>query len=410
MVIRNLDVEDGMVNGTFGTIANIVTTTRDGQTVVDMLGLQLDNPNAGRTFRRKIRGPTDELVYIERFEERLTKSSVVRRQFPVKLAFGCTAHKVQGMTMDSAVVSLKQIFQPGMAYVALSRTTSLKGLKIIDFNEKKIYANPDVKVAMERMPRASFQTTRPLLHFVKSADNVVPTLTIVHHNTQGLMSHIGDVKAHHEFRHADVLCMTETHLAGSSVPPEIELEGYHVFARNRHMSYTNATDIATVRGGGVAAYYRSSLVADAQRFVNVTDLEFAVVRVEAPVKALIATVYRPPKYRKSAFCLNLGRLLESLALMDCQPVVVCGDFNEDLLKTDRKVIKEEFESKGYSQLITTATTENNTLIDHIYISQPGYCLQSGVLHTYYSYHDAVYCVLTASSSSSVPASSNTSGV
>uniref|UniRef100_A0A803JSB7 ATP-dependent DNA helicase n=1 Tax=Xenopus tropicalis TaxID=8364 RepID=A0A803JSB7_XENTR len=119
MVTRNLDVEDGIVNGSFGKV---------GQTEDDVL------------------------VYIERAEENMRKG-VVRRQFPIKLAYACTAHKVQGMTMQSAVVSLKKIFETEMAYVALSRTTSLSGLHITDFDEKKIYANPEITISLQNMKR-----------------------------------------------------------------------------------------------------------------------------------------------------------------------------------------------------------------------------------------------------------------
>ncbi|XP_051734295.1 uncharacterized protein LOC127504021 [Ctenopharyngodon idella] len=114
VITRNLDVEDGVVNGCFGKIALIVTKTVDGIDTVKMLGLQLDNPNAGKKHRRKVQGEEDDLVYIERSEESLRKGAV-RRQFPIKLAYACTAHKVQGMTMQNAVVSLKKIFEPGMA-------------------------------------------------------------------------------------------------------------------------------------------------------------------------------------------------------------------------------------------------------------------------------------------------------
>ncbi|KAJ8358088.1 hypothetical protein AAFF_G00035080 [Aldrovandia affinis] len=282
MVTRNLDTEDGIVNGTFGTIANIVPIAGCGPTTVKLIGLQLDNPTAGQKFRRKIAGATDDLVYIERFEEQMSKRGVVRRQFPMKLAFGCTAHKVQGMTMKSAVVCLKRVFESGMAYVALSRTTSLEGLRIIDFEEKKIYADPNVTTAMENMTHASFRSTRPLLHFVKSAEHAAPTLTVVHHNAEGLPPHMEDLKSHHELGLADVLCVTETHLSGSFVSPKFQLEGYDMFARNRHVSYTNRVDMATKDGGGVAVYCRSSLQAEARRyFHDVTDLEFSVVKVES---------------------------------------------------------------------------------------------------------------------------------
>lgn len=106
-----------------------------------MLGLLLYNPNAGQRYRHNSAGDAGNLVYIERVEENLRQKGVIRRQFPVRLAFACTIHEVQGMTTQSAVVSLKRVFQPGMAYVALSRTTSLQGLRITDFDEKNIFAD-----------------------------------------------------------------------------------------------------------------------------------------------------------------------------------------------------------------------------------------------------------------------------
>ncbi|KAK0147529.1 ATP-dependent DNA helicase PIF1 [Merluccius polli] len=177
MILRNLDVEDGLVNGTFGTIANIVTGQQDGKTTVTTIGLQLDNPTAGQRFRKKIQGQSDNLVYIERTEENMTKKGAVRRQFPMKLSFACTAAcTVQGMTMESAVVSLKRVFEPGMSYVALSRTTSLRGLNITDFEEKKIYADPEITAAMENMNQASFECARPLLQHVKLAEGTAQNL------------------------------------------------------------------------------------------------------------------------------------------------------------------------------------------------------------------------------------------
>ncbi|XDV19594.1 hypothetical protein PO909_025040 [Leuciscus waleckii] len=62
MVTRNLDVEDGIVNGCFGKIANIVNKTKDGFDTVQMLGLQLDNPNAGRKHRKRVQGEEDDFV------------------------------------------------------------------------------------------------------------------------------------------------------------------------------------------------------------------------------------------------------------------------------------------------------------------------------------------------------------
>ncbi|KAI4903609.1 hypothetical protein NFI96_001694 [Prochilodus magdalenae] len=171
MLTRNIDVEDGLVNGSFGKVAKIIMKACN--TVVQNIGLKLDNADAGKKQGNRVPSGSDNVVYIEREEESLRKKGTVRRQFPIKLAFACTTHKVQGMTTRSAVVSLKKVFEPGMAYVAVSRTTSLSGLHITDFDEKKIYCDPEISAALEIMPKADLHAIQPLLHIHGKWNNPV---------------------------------------------------------------------------------------------------------------------------------------------------------------------------------------------------------------------------------------------
>lgn len=147
----------------------------------------------------------------------------------------------------------------------------------------------------------------PLLQ-VKPTLSGPDSLTIVQHNTEGLPSHVNDIKCHHELCLADVLCLTETHLQGSFVAQSLHLDGYSMFKRNRHLSYSKFPQMANRSGGGVAIYVKNDLqVREKQYMNNVTDVGFVAVKVEAPVSALIAAVYRPPDYSVTSFLSNPGQ-------------------------------------------------------------------------------------------------------
>ncbi|KAK7929066.1 hypothetical protein WMY93_005461 [Mugilogobius chulae] len=236
------------------------------------------------------------------------------------------------MTTSSAVVSFKQIFQAGMGYVAVSRVTSLSGLHIIDMDESKLNANPDITESLNNMQKSNLEHIMPFYHISQSLDRD-STFSVIHHNTQGLPSHIQDIQTHHELCLSDVLCFTlcftETRLQGF-VASSLHLDGYTMFERSRHVSYTNFSDMARKDGGGVAIYVKNHIVAHEIRYVHhVTDLEFVVVQIEAPFCALIVTVYRPPTYNVKPFLDNLTALLEYLEMVDIHPIIVCGDFQRE---------------------------------------------------------------------------------
>jgi ATP-dependent exoDNAse (exonuclease V) alpha subunit len=55
------------------------------------------------------------------------------KQFPLKPAYAVTIHKSQGMSIDRLVCNVDTLFAPSQFYVAISRATDPRGLKI-DFN------------------------------------------------------------------------------------------------------------------------------------------------------------------------------------------------------------------------------------------------------------------------------------
>jgi hypothetical protein len=75
-----------------------------------------------------------------------TKGALQRLQLPLKLAWACTVHKSQGMTLSRAIIEVGDAFDYGQVYVALSRVSSLAGLWIRGgrVTQRVIKAHPDV--------------------------------------------------------------------------------------------------------------------------------------------------------------------------------------------------------------------------------------------------------------------------
>jgi len=65
-------------------------------------------------------------------------------QIPLRLAWAITIHKSQGLSLDSAVVDLSQVFEYGQGYVALSRLSSIEGLHLLGMNDKALQVHPNI--------------------------------------------------------------------------------------------------------------------------------------------------------------------------------------------------------------------------------------------------------------------------
>ncbi|MCB1198445.1 MAG: AAA family ATPase, partial [Deltaproteobacteria bacterium] len=65
--------------------------------------------------------------------------------FPLQLAWATTIHKAQGLTLDELCIDMKQLWEPGHAYVALSRVRDPNGLYIQNWTKESIKIDPIVE-------------------------------------------------------------------------------------------------------------------------------------------------------------------------------------------------------------------------------------------------------------------------
>ena len=142
MLISNLDVPQGLVNGVRGVVCGFRQPSRRPA----KLGAGSSDLLPVVRFRLKSSAVVEQLVMPESWEIAQGDHVVASRtQLPLKLAWAITIHKSQGMTITKLSLSLKGVFEPGMAYVALSRGVALDNIHLVDVDPRKITTHPAVQ-------------------------------------------------------------------------------------------------------------------------------------------------------------------------------------------------------------------------------------------------------------------------
>jgi ATP-dependent DNA helicase PIF1 len=140
MCTTNIDVEEGICNGSQGIILDFVECPGK------------DHAGMVCPVVRFANGKIRTITPFTRQSDDYPTISV--SQVPLCLAWALTIHKIQGSTLEMAEMDIgKSIFECGQTYVALSRIQSLNGLYLSEFQPHKIRASPEVLAFYESLPK-----------------------------------------------------------------------------------------------------------------------------------------------------------------------------------------------------------------------------------------------------------------
>ncbi|XP_060030300.1 ATP-dependent DNA helicase PIF1 [Erinaceus europaeus] len=136
MLVKNLAVTRGLVNGARGVVVGFETQGRGLPQVRFLCGIT-------------------EVIRADRWTVQTSGGQLLsRQQLPLQLAWAMSIHKSQGMSLDCVEISLGRVFASGQAYVALSRARSLQGLRVLDFDPAVVRCDPRVLLFYARLRRA----------------------------------------------------------------------------------------------------------------------------------------------------------------------------------------------------------------------------------------------------------------
>ncbi len=383
MLKVNFDVKDGLANGATGTVVQFSRETlENGQPKV--MYIKFDDPDVGKNLRLSTpmpagipKGSTPML----RHSSPNKRAGQVWTQFPVVLAWAGTIHKAQGKTLPKIVVSLANIRNAGQAYVGLSRVKSADRLFIIDLRFKAIFCDPEVEKLYSEMPQ---------LKITRYPTQEQHSLSILHHNCEGLVTHIQHLERSLQNQYIDIICVSETHLRDNL---NLTLPGYSFLGQKRQDCYNDTTHrpLKHSGGGGVGMFVRTSLLSSVTRVSsNISELEYIGLKsVKHGNHCTVFCIYRPPGLQVEYFIEQLELLLT--ALSQRESVILMGDINEH---APISAVKQFLTEKGFYQLITEATTihANRHILDHCYVRNVDRPIKSGVIPMYYSFHEGIYLV------------------
>lgn len=224
MLTSNVDISDRLINGQLGTVAKIsVNEITQKATIVYV---KFDDEDAGNllidksadTFAKenKVVPVKPILTKIKLNRGKRSSPEIQRLQFPLALAWACTVHKVQGLTLKQIVISFElfkqRSFNYGQIYVGLSRATSLQGVYVLGKLEHKyIKADPRVRAEYQRLQNTSLLQDDANLQ-VQEDDPIIPIVLL---NIRSLRRHSIDIKCDNKTFNCDMLLLTETQLRPS---------------------------------------------------------------------------------------------------------------------------------------------------------------------------------------------------
>lgn len=140
---------DGYVNGSMGVVREILINK--GKIVVEL-------PDGFEVEIYKNKWEKIKYTQVDGELKGVPVGYVI--QFPIRLGYAITAHKSQGMTLESVYVDMSRSFEIGQVYTAISRCKSLDGLYLKSMIEdRSIILSDKVSEFMEK---------------VDECDNVIP--------------------------------------------------------------------------------------------------------------------------------------------------------------------------------------------------------------------------------------------
>lgn len=338
-VIVNVDVKDGLANGTTGQVKRIEYL--EGFNKPYIIWFDFKDSSIGKRQKILYKDCYNHNVepnwvpitaIVRKFNVGARYTEIARTQFPIKQSGAKTVHKSQGSTMDSVIIHIRGQFAAymrHMMYVALSRVTSLQGLQIINFDSKYIRAAEDV---LKEDREAA--TTRKCKMNYDLFDVDSTAINLYNENVQSLNSHFLCLKKHNMIENSHVVMVVESRLRNRDCNENFCLPGFEMVRMDESKPQNPS--------GGIVVYVNQTVNLERVRKYEANGVEMVTVQLQYfGIREKYIALYKHPGISRSA----LLNTLDSLQLQSPPtfPTVLIGDFNINALLPENSSMIQKIE-------------------------------------------------------------------
>ena len=316
----NVDVEDGLTNGSTGVV-KLIEYKMEGTNRPSIIWVLFDHSRIGRSTRERFANRGLYNTNIERdwtpvFDVERTfiynYKTYQRIQFPLKPAAAKTVHKAQGATVDKVVVDLSQKTTrkvPHIHYVALSRVKKLDDLYILNLNQAAYALDERVTSEMQRLrTEAALELCYVPLYKIDPCK-----IKIAFNNARSLHKHLKEIEAEPNVLAADVIGFAETRLCQRDEDTDFTLKGFALIRLDE-------TDSVHRPHHGLALYIKTCY--EIQKLVKIccSSFEFIAVSLVSDQKRYfqVTVLYKYPKSSQSDFFKRISAVISGHSLISRQ--------------------------------------------------------------------------------------------
>ncbi|KAK3105661.1 hypothetical protein FSP39_002926 [Pinctada imbricata] len=368
----NLDVNDGIANGSTCIIKNIenriLQTSRPS--IVWVLFTDLTIGSLTRQKYKHLYHAYIDPLWTPIFDVNrnflYNYKSYQRTQFPLKPAAAKTVHKAQGCTVDEIVIDLSQTRTRKSAhihYVAMSRVRRFENLHILNFNYAALGTDDRVKDEMKRLrEEANLELCYKTLYDVDSCH-----FKLAFNNARSFHKHFTDISVDPNMLAADVIGIMESRLYSSDLDETYALNGFEM-----HRCDQIGQGSSKRPSHGLVLYLKDDMECKQVLKHSTDKVEWLLCETSHPTTGSInlLLVYKSPSCSLSEFKHSTLRYL--LPQVDLsQPLLAFGDFNFDVGSGNSEFLHFMNETLHSTQYVNKSTTNMNSVLDLVFSNIPG---------------------------------------